>query len=500
MGWAASITLAVTSAIIYIWIVQFLYNGLTSSLRRVPGPWYTKFTRLPLKLTIITGERVNYVHQLHLKYGPVVRISPDEVAVSSYAEVREIHRAGSPFLKGDWYEKVSNPISIGVLAEKDPKKHAQKRKMFARSFTKMELRRNWEFVVKEKAKLAVQRIRQDLESSNGVADMYKWWYLFSTDTVAHLMFGESFEMLQFGKKNKYIEFLQSSITGLAINVELPIFGMIAPYIPLSAFQTMFRANDYILEYGHKAVENAKRVGNSTAIFTEMINESKKQHSKVTDADVSIESGNLIVAGSDSTAITLTYLIWAILSRPTLQKQIEDEVAQLTDGYDDITVEYLPLLNAVMMESLRLYSSTQGGLPRVVPKSGATFRGFFIPGGTTVSTQSYTIHRDPSLFVDPLVFDHTRWMHARFGEKENPRAVTMEGRLIFAPFGMGPRICIGMYLAWMELRMATVEFFRQCRGARLAPSTTPESMQPLNFFINVPKAGKCEITMERQPLF
>jgi len=47
---------------------------------------------------------------------------------------------------------------------------------------------------------------------------------------------------------------------------------------------------------------------------------------------------------------------------------------------------------------------------------------------------------------------------------------------------------------MELRYAAAFLFRECKGIRLAASTTAESMAFANFFLIAPKAHKCEITM------
>lgn len=114
-------------------------------------------------------------------------------------------------------------------------------------------------------------------------------------------------------------------------------------------------------------------------------------------DVRTESTSLIFAGSGTTANTLTFLSYAVLSRPTLQQALEEEVAQLAEGFTDADLEQLPLLNAVINETLRLFCAVPGSLPRVVPAGGITLGGYFIPEGTTVSTQAFTLHRDESLW-------------------------------------------------------------------------------------------------------
>ena len=77
-------------------------------------------------------------------------------------------------------------------------------------------------------------------------------------------------------------------------------------------------------------------------------------------------------------------------------------------------------------------------------------------------------------------------------KDNMWGVSDEARAVYSPFGSGPRTCLGVHLAYMELRLAAVEFFRRCSGASLAPSTTAESMEMENFFLIAPMGHKCEV--------
>lgn len=86
----------------------------------------------------------------------------------------------------------------GIFSMRDLKEHAARRKLFARAFSKTDLRRTWEGVVKEKVQLAVSQIQQELQS-DGKADLLKWWTFLATDVTGHLMFGESFNMLKVGK-------------------------------------------------------------------------------------------------------------------------------------------------------------------------------------------------------------------------------------------------------------------------------------------------------------
>lgn len=80
----------------------------------------------------------------------------------------------------------------------------------------------------------------------------------------------------------------------------------------------------------------------------------------------------------------------------------------------------------------------------------------------------------------------RWM--------NGNELSATAKSTFCAFGTGATSCLGINLAWMELRYAAALLFRECRGLRLAASTTPESMELQNYFVIVPKGHKCEVTL------
>ena len=418
--------------------------AFTSPLRHLPGPWYTRFTHLRLKVrfifqlasnnlqiysrnsqrAVITGQRIFYIDSLHKQYGPVVRISPWEVAISNLEDFQKIHKIGSGFLKSTWYQKLANFPKPGVFTMTDPKEHGPRRKLLSRPFSRSFLVEHWEPVVKKTVALAVSRIKDAAREGN--ADVFQWWMLLASDVSAHLAFGESFRMLEAGKvsscrglvrkpstpkprsantrviqKTQYLRVLQKLTKGAGISVEMPIFRLLR-YVPNANIQEMFNANEYLIQGADKAVQMAKeRHGQQANIFARVLDEAEKEGEGIDDMDVRVEALNIIIAGTDTTGVTLTYLTWAVLQRPQLQKELEAEVATLPEGYTENDLQALPLLNAVIEETHRLYGAAPSSLPRVVPQGGTNMSGFFIPGGTTVCTQAYTLHRDPTIWHDPL---------------------------------------------------------------------------------------------------
>jgi cytochrome P450 len=163
------------------------------------------------------------------------------------------------------------------------------------------------------------------------------------------------------------------------------------------------ASDNVVSYGLSAVRKARDAKISKYnIISGLIDASRSEGTNLTDFSLGSQASALIVAGSGTTAVTLTYAVWAILTHHTVRVKLEDELARIPEDYDDVLLEKLPYLNAVIMETLRLYGSAPGALPRITPAQGISVRDFFIPGGVTLTTQSYTMHRDQSIFSDPEV--------------------------------------------------------------------------------------------------
>jgi cytochrome P450 len=129
---------------------------------------------------------------------------------------------------------------------------------------------------------------------------------------------------------------------------------------------------------------------------------------LSDDEIRAEAQAYIVAGSDTTATTLTYLIYSVCRHADVRQKLVKELMGLVDDFGHNDLRDLPYLNNVIDETLRLYAAVPAALPRVVPAGGAHLAGYFIPGDTIVSTQAWTLHRDQQVFSDPENWDPSRW--------------------------------------------------------------------------------------------
>ena len=88
-----------------------------------------------------------------------------------------------------------------------------------------------------------------------------------------------------------------------------------------------------------------------------------------------------------------------------------------------------------------------------------------------------------MFPEPDRFLPERWLDAE--------QVSNEMKTMFMPFSTGPRVCLGINLAWMELKVITTTLLGNY-SVQLAPTTSDESMTMVDHFLAAPKAGRCDL--------
>jgi cytochrome P450 len=139
----------------------------------------------------------------------------------------------------------------------------------------------------------------------------------------------------------------------------------------------------------------------------------------------------LAAGIDTTGDALCFLLYQ-LSLPE-NSDIQEKLArELHDGRS-IGFEELPYLDAIIMESLRLYPPIPMSQPRIVPRGGRVVDGLFLQEGMVVGAQAWSVHRLNAVFSDGETFWPERWL-----DTESRR----ELENVFFSFGMGSRGCTG----------------------------------------------------------
>ncbi|TPX10847.1 uncharacterized protein E0L32_008236 [Thyridium curvatum] len=406
--------------------VAYIVKCLSSPLRKLPGPAYSIFTSVVLKWHEFHTNRTRYIHRLHQKYGPVVRIGPNEAAFASQTAVKEIYcSGGSGYDKTEFYDlfKVYGRRTMFTTLNKED--HARRRRILADRYANSNVMRQPSLNgIVHRSKNVLKRCT---ESVGGSLDLYIALHAYAFDCVTHHLFHPyGVDSLQSEKDEEIMrevafdDSLQNRLVEFYNPLLHKVIGKVL-YLFAKPRETPL-ADDFVLSASG---------GESPAVFTLLSRMREKQHD-MEQLDIAAESLDHMAAGIDTTGDALCFLMWE-LSQPSslhLQRRLQQELTQDPDTQFD----KLPFLEAVVQEGLRCFPAIPMSLPRYVPRGGRTIDGYFVPEKTVVSCQAYSVHRiDERVFPEPDKFDPDRWLEEE-GDAERKR-------LSFA-FANGGRGCIG----------------------------------------------------------
>ncbi len=204
---------------------------------------------------------------------------------------------------------------------------------------------------------------------------------------------------------------------------------------------------------------------------------------MSDAQLRDEIITLLLAGHETTAITLTWAVYVLTQEPLVAERLYDEVSSVLRGgaptVDDL--RRLPYARMVIEETMRLYPPAWG-LPREAINEDE-IGGYYIPGRTLVALNQFLTHRHPDFWEEPERFDPERFA---------PERSAARPPFAYFPFGGGQRVCIGSQFALMESALVLARLAQRYR-ARLAPQP------PIEFdtmFTLRPKQG-VQVILERR---
>jgi cytochrome P450 len=220
------------------------------------------------------------------------------------------------------------------------------------------------------------------------------------------------------------------------------------YLPIPAVLRVRRAVRQLDEIVYGIIRQRRRSDCDTGDLLSMLLQAEDQDgSHMTDRQLRDEVMTFLLAGHETTALSLSW-IWYLLSQhPEVEQKLQWELGQILGGRVP-KVEDLPRLRyteKVVKEAMRLYPPAWG-LGRTALKD-CEIGGYHVPAGANVVMSQWIMHRDPRFYSRPEEFCPDRW------SADNQ----VIPKFAYFPFGGGPRLCIGAAFAMMEatLLLATI---------------------------------------------
>ncbi|GKZ32115.1 hypothetical protein AbraIFM66950_001254 [Aspergillus brasiliensis] len=420
--------------------------------------------------------RTQRLYNLHLQHKfnnhRIIRLSPTALSISDPRAIPFIYGHGTPCLKDDVYARTKGSHThfnmLNTISRDD---HSRKRRMLAHAFSTKNLEQ-WEGKIADKVERLVRQLdgrctvppispEGEVLGDEAEVDLRFWLNLFTIDAIADIGLSIKLGLLDKGSDEvvvddgevvRYIECLHrgNRVSSWVIGAEgwvgvlKGVSGWVSPYL-----RRQWECGRMFGRVVRNLVEKRVRVyeesGEKVSDFLGCLMEDKKGVERGLDrGEIEAEAGLLLDAGSDTTAIALTNVMYYLIKNPHALEKLREEVSDaLLDNEvaPYAKVRNLPYLKACLEESLRLSPPVSRGLERKTPPEGMYILGERIPGNTTISVPTYAVHRDPDIFPDSEAFRPERWLE----DEEQVKQM----RAVFIPFSSGARACIGRNITFIE---------------------------------------------------
>ncbi|KIW32454.1 uncharacterized protein PV07_04000 [Cladophialophora immunda] len=462
-------------AIFLLATALFRYRRLCS----IPGPLLASFTDLWRFSVTQYGGFSHTLKELHNQYGPLVRIGPNTVSVSDPAAVPMIHSMHGEFRK---VCKVPTPASLLRLTPiRDVK---------AQSYTTLRALVNGRVlgtvidILDEDEVSALKRAVGSAFAAKNLLD-YEPDVDHALETLVQVLrksrTATLFDVMQqfqvdfllkaaFSKQTDYLE-TGRSVAPVSAYARLVHWGrwQSVPALEKLLFKSPLCWTWYsrqtakpqawtamaIEEFNkrkYKADEGfVSDASEKPDLMAKYLDGRNRHKDRVSDETILRMISSTIAAGFDTSAFTMTAILYYLVKYPGAMKKLRSEIdealnaGRLSPQPRFVETDRLDYLGAVIKETMRMQPFVRVPLEREVPPEGAEIAGTFLPGGTIVGVSVWNAHFDRTVFgKDADEFRPDRWL-----EPDHQRRLMMERTVL--GFGAGKRVCIGRHIAELEMK-------------------------------------------------
>ncbi|PYI36510.1 cytochrome P450 [Aspergillus indologenus CBS 114.80] len=488
MAVSAITNVAAITCVLVLAYKLIIYPAFLSPLSKIPNAHWTA----PISPAWIIWKRYQALNNrtiqaAHEKLGPIVRLGPSEISINCVdGGIKSVYTGG--FEKHEWYPRVFGSFgTVSMFTMTDNKAHSSRKRLLSNIYSKSFLQSSPHIhLISETIMLdRFLPLIYKAVSDNVLVDMHDLNQGLTMDFVSSYLYGlangsnflqdEAFrrKMLHLYQCRKPFEFYHQEVPDLLAWTKKIGLRLIPKWCD--------EANEVLDAWGLGFCDKADECMTSTKLETEpMVYKQLKQgitkQQKTTGlpdedpekqkCEIACELYDHLTAGHETSAVALTYLFWELSKHPELQQELRKELLTLEprltyprpDSSRELpspkSIDALPLLEAIVTETLRLHAPIPGIQPRVTPSPSCTLAGYSdIPANTRVNAQAYSLHRNPTVYPEPESWEPKRWL-----KDQNSAAELEERRRWFWAFGSGGRMCVGSNLALQEMKLAVAAIY------------------------------------------
>ena len=217
------------------------------------------------------------------------------------------------------------------------------------------------------------------------------------------------------------------------------------------FASSLAARDTLMPLLHEQIE-ARRERPTEDILGLLVGARDDEGRALSDAQLLGHLNILLVAGHETSTSLSAWLLYLLSTHPDYLERVRREVGMVLGDQDPHleAVRAMKVLGHALSEAERLYPPVANG-PRGTTKA-FTFRGYTVPAGQRVLYSIAASHLLPHVWREPDRFDPDRFAPPREEDKKHPYALV--------GFGGGPRVCIGLNFATVEIKAMAATILRR----------------------------------------
>ncbi|KAF9875010.1 trichodiene oxygenase [Colletotrichum karsti] len=464
--------------IILIWPVYYvlylIYNvSPFHPLSKFPGPKIAAASYLyEFWFDMIKGGRYTMkIKEMHEIYGPIVRISPDELHCADPNFIDEIYATGKRKRDRSVHamRNVPSAQAVSHFGTIDHDLHRKRRGAMSKFFSRSQILRLEPKIHSLAHKLCDKLLEEASSQPIVIADPYS---CFATDLAAEYGFGTTFGLMDQGSWRP--NFRRAVYSALNMTYIFKFFPFLKITLYAGPWLSKFLPEDmaYLMDIFHITVpglvEKAKQTKQSGVpdkdsrpnVFAELYNSDLPSEEKSTYRLVG-EGTNLLYAGTETASNSLSILTYYILSTPGVLENLTQELRTVTDDPRNLPtwpkLENLPYFSSTIMEGMRLFYGMSVRAPRVATEEDLFYCGkwtpkdgieevdvsYVVPRGYPIGMSSAIMHHDENVFPDSHQFKPERWI-----DENGQRRKDLEKCLL--TFSKGSRQCVGINLAYCEV--------------------------------------------------
>ncbi|EXL97115.1 cytochrome P450 [Fusarium oxysporum II5] len=442
-----------------------IYRVSFHPLARIPGPRLAAISSFWHAYNARMGRMAYLGKTLHRKYGPVVRVGPNEVWFNSKEAFHAIYSSGSGYEKSDFYLATAlskphidwhlNPEfrdTLDLLSERDVRRYRLQRRLIGPVYQTSNLIQ-YEAAIDE----VLARSIAKLKTLNGAqVELNEWMHIIAVECLGAVVLSWSPGMLKNGTDNgsgahAYHGWRRKSVFGLfpmAAKLEFlhksigRLFSTIwgVNFQPPKDFRPFFPdVGKRVSRRVNAATKSKLNKDDRKDLLADLI-QLHRTKPNFTELYLRKMAVTNFGAGHETMASTLTSILALLGSNDDVQAQVSLEILGTSNPAEYSTATRLPETQSLIKEAKRLYPVISMSLPRKVPSEGLHLHGYYFLPNTTVGCNPVALHRNPDIFgSDSDMFNPARWLTA------DPDAARAMERVNLS-WGGGSRSCPGRHLA------------------------------------------------------